>query len=106
MSLTGTDPERMDYVPYFEDLIVIQERAIVSFKWCSACFVSIGVIIITLALIFSARIPQGVPQIVSVGGGFIGVLAAALPYREIAPRRSRIRSYMLLRQGFAKFPDL
>ena len=108
MSSSETDPPTIDYVPYFEDLIIIQEEAIVSFKRWAGGFVLIGLSIIALALILNTRIPglaPGIPQITGIGGVFIGALSA-FPYREIVPRRSRIVTYVLLKQGFEKLPSL
>jgi len=95
----------IDYVPYFGELIVIQENAIVSFKRWAGGFVLIGLTIIALALILSIRLQALATQIVGLGGVFIGALAA-FPYREIAPRRSRIVTYALLKQSFEKMPSL
>ena len=105
MSSSETNPPTIDYVPYFEDLIIIQEKAIVSFKRWAGGFVLIGLSIIALALILNTRIPGVAPQITGIGGVFIGALSA-FPYREIAPRRSRIVTYVLLKQGFEKLPRL
>jgi len=43
--------------------------------------------------------------ITGIGGLFFGTLAA-FPYREIAPRRSRITTYFLLKQSFERFSGL
>ena len=61
--------------------------------------------IVALAVILNAKIQGLASQIVGMGGVFIGALAA-FPYKEIAPRRSRIITYALLKQGFEKFPNL
>jgi hypothetical protein len=95
----------IDYVPYFEELITIQEKAIMSFKRSAGVFVLVGLVIIALAVLLSSRIQGLASQMVGMGGVFIGALAA-FPYKEIAPRRSRIITYALLKQGFEKFPSL
>jgi hypothetical protein len=105
MSFSGPSPPSIDYVPYFHDLITIQERAIVSFKRWAVGFVFIGLTIIVLAVILNTKIQGLAPQVVGMGGVFIGALAA-FPYKEIAPRRSRIITFGLLKQGFERFPNL
>jgi len=106
MSSSGASPPSIDYAPYFQELITIQERAIMSFKRWAVGFVFIGVMIIALAVILTELKIQGVAsQIVGMGGIFIGALSA-FPYKEIAPRRSRIITYALLKQSFEKFPNL
>ncbi len=105
MSSPGTNPPAIDYVPYFEGLIFIQERAIISFKRWAVGFVLIGVSIIGVALVPISLFQGVASQITGIGGVFIGALAA-FPFREIAPRRSRIVTFALLKQGFEKFPSL
>ncbi len=109
MSFSGTHPPSIDYVPYFERLIFIQEKAIISFKRWAVAFVLIGLSVLGVTLLSStmlgAKIQGIVSQVTGMGGLFISALAA-LPYREIAPRRSRIITYALLKQGFERFPDL
>jgi hypothetical protein len=104
MPSLGTNPT-IDYVPYFEGLIFIQESAIVSFKRWAVVFVLIGGAIIGLALVPNSPVQGVVSQVTGIGGVFISALSA-FPYREIAPRRSRIVTYVLLKQGFEKFPSL
>jgi|SRR5262245_7207931 len=105
MSLPETQSSPVDYVPYFEELIIIQEKAITSFKRWGYGFVLIGLVNIVLALILNTRMQGVASQIFGLGGLFFGVVAA-FPYREIVPRRSRIITYALLKQGFEKFPNL
>lgn len=105
MASPGTDPPTIDYVPYFEGLIFIQEKAITSYKRWSVGFVFIGLSIIALAVISNSWVQGAVSPITGIGGLFIGGLAA-FPYKEIAPRHSRIVTYALLKQGFEKFPSL
>jgi hypothetical protein len=105
MSSPNVNPPVIDYVPYFGELISIQEKAIVSFKKWAGGFILIGLMIIALALIMNVWIQGAVSQIVGVGGVFMSALSA-FPYREIAPRRSRIITYYLLKHGFEKFPSL
>jgi hypothetical protein len=95
----------IDYVPYFETLIVIQEKAITSFKRWAAGFVFTGLCIIVLALLPTTRMQGVASQIIGIGGLFIGALAT-FPYREIAPRRSRIVTYVLLKRSFERFLEL
>jgi hypothetical protein len=95
---------RLDYVPYFEEQIVIQQHAIHSFKRWMVGFVVLGVLIIALAITFNqTKILTGISsQIISLGGVFISALAA-FPYREITPRRVRISSLGLLKRGFEHY---
>jgi hypothetical protein len=105
MSSPNVNPPPIDYVPYFGELIYIQEEAISSFKRWAGGFVFIGVAILVFALVMYNRFPGVVSQIVGVGGLFMGALAA-FPYREIAPRKCRIVTYTLLKHGFERFQDL
>jgi len=105
MSSSSVDSPLIDYVPYFGELITIQENAIVSFKRWAGGFVLIGLVIVVLAVMINTRIQGVASQVIGIGGIFMGALAA-FPYREIAPRRSRIITYSLLKQGFEKFPNL
>ena len=105
MSSSGTNPPTIDYVLYFEGLIIIQEKAIVSFKRWAGGFVLVGISIIALALILNPKLQGLASPITGIGGVFIGTLAA-FPFREIAPRRSRIITYVLLKQSFERFPSL
>jgi hypothetical protein len=91
----------LDYVPYFEELIRIQREAITSFKRWAGLFVLVGGGIITIALTANAF----VPPLVGLGSLFIGA-SVAFPYREIAPRRSRIETYLVLKRSFERFPEL
>ena len=93
------------YVPYFEEQIEIQREAIVSFKRWMVGFVILGLVIISSVILFNNKLGSTGSQITSIGGVFIGALSA-FPYREIAPRRSRIASYNLLKKGFEKIKDL
>jgi hypothetical protein len=95
----------MDYVPYFEEQIKIQQDAIISFKRWMTGFVVLGVGVIAGAIIFNTKLPGIASQIVAMGGVFIGALAA-FPYREITPRRSKIVSYDLLKRNFQNFSNL
>lgn len=105
MASSGTNPPTIDYVPYFERLIFIQEKAISSFKRWAVGILLIGLLIIVGVLIWRTEIQPVVAQIAGVGGAFIGTLAA-FPYKEIAPRRSRILTYALLKQSFERFSSL
>ena|ERR1041384_7290704 len=107
MSSSNPNPSVIDYVPYFGELISIQENAIASFKRWAGGFVFIGLVILVSALLMYTRVPGGggASQVVGIGGVIMSALAA-FPYREIAPRKSRIVTYSLLKQGFEKFPDL
>ena len=105
MSSPDLNPPLIDYVPYFGELINIQETAISSFKKWAAGFVLVGLMILVFALLLYTRIPGVASQIVGIGGVFMGVLAA-FPYREIAPRKSRIVTYALLKQSFERFQNL
>src|SRR5262245_3754878 len=102
---SSSNPSVIDYVPYFEGLISIQEKAIVSFRRWTLGFVLIGATIIGLAVVPNSPFRGVVSQITGIGGLFIGALAA-FPFREIAPRRSRIVTFALLKQGFEKFSSL
>ena len=104
MSSANPTPPLIDYVPFFGELITIQENAISSFKKWAGGFVFVGFMIIVFALLMHQRIP-GVASLTGIGGVFMGVLAA-FPYREIAPRKSRIVTYALLKNGFERFQDL
>lgn len=99
------NPRAIDYVPYFRELISIQEHAIVSFKRWAGGFVFLGLTIVALAVMLNSRIPGVASPIIGIGGIFMGALAA-FPYREIAPRRSRIVTYSLLKSSFEQFPRL
>lgn len=96
----------MDYIPYFEDQIIIQEQAIRSFKRWISGFVVLGLVVVAAAVVLTLKSLGGIaPPIISLGGVFIGTLAA-FPYREITPRRSKIRSYSLLKSSFQQFSTL
>lgn len=96
----------MDYVPYFEDQITIQEQAIRSFKRWITGFVVLGAAVVATAIVLTLKSLGGIASpIISLGGVFIGTLAA-FPYREITPRRSKIRSYGLLKSSFLQFSTL
>ena len=95
----------INYVPYFQDLVTIQESAIGSFKRWAGVFVLVGLVIVGIALVLNTKLQGLASQITGIGGLFFGTLAA-FPYREIAPRRSRIATYMLLKHGFERFPEL
>jgi hypothetical protein len=105
MSFPNPNPQIIDYVPYFGDLITIQEDAIASFKKWAGGFVLVSLMVVVFALMMYQRIPGVASQIVGIGGVFMGVLSA-FPYREIAPRKSRIVTLTLLKRGFETFQDL
>jgi len=95
----------LDYVPYFREQIEIQQGAILSFKrWMFGLFV-LGIVIVAAAIGFKTYLQAISSQIIGIGGVFVSALAA-LPYREIAPRRARISSYDLLRRGFEAFDQI
>jgi hypothetical protein len=106
MSSFETSRPVIDYVPYFQQLITIQEKAIISFQRWAGVFVLAGLAIIGIALALNTNFQTLVSQITGIGGLFFGTVAAAVPYKEIAPRRARIASYVLLKQGFEKFAEL
>jgi hypothetical protein len=101
----GTAFPSIDYVSYFQNLISIQEKAIVSFKRWAGGFVLIGLAVISFAIALNAWLQGVASQIIAIGGLFVGGMAA-FPYREIAPRRSRIVTFILLKNGFEEFPRL
>jgi hypothetical protein len=105
MSASEPIPAAFDYIPYFETLILIQEKAITSFKRWAGGLVFTGLCIIVLALVLNTRLQGVASQIIGIGGLFIGGLAT-FPYKEIAPRRSRIVTYGLLKRSFERFLDL
>jgi len=105
MSAADAKPSALDYVPYFEELISIQREAIVSFKRWGGAFVLIGAGIILISLLLHARIESGTSPLIGLGSLFIGA-SVAFPYREIAPRRSRIETYLLLKRSFERLPEL
>jgi hypothetical protein len=105
MSPYETQSALIDYVPFFEDLIKRQHKAIASFKKLTVGCVLTGVMIIVFALILNTRLQGVASQIIAIGGVFIGALAT-FPYKEIDTRHSRIITYELLKKGFEKFSNL
>ena len=95
----------IDYVPYFEELVRIQQEAILSFKRCFGAFILIGAVIILISLVFHSRIEALTSPMIGLGTLFIGA-SVAFPYREISPRRSRIETYLLLKRSFEKLSAL
>ena len=95
----------MDYVPYFEEQIKIQQDAIVSFKRWMVGFVLLGMLIIVGTITFNNKLGALASPIFGIGGLLVSTLAA-FPYREITPRRSKIGSYLLLKRSFEKINDL
>lgn len=95
----------LDYVPYFEELIIIQREAITSFKRWAGLFVLIGGGIILVALVLYSKNAGLTTPMMGLGSLFIGA-SVAFPYKEIAPRRSRIETYLVLKRSFERFPEL
>src|SRR5258708_31519219 len=101
MPAPSPNPSALDYVPYFEELIRIQENAIGSFKKWAGVFGSIGTSIIFFTILFRAPIGSITVPMIGLGTLFIGA-SVVFPYREIAPRRARIQTYRLIKGGFEK----
>jgi hypothetical protein len=95
----------LDYAPYFEEQIKIQQQAIVSFKRWMMGFVALGLLIVLGVILFNQKLSSLASPIIGIGGVFVTSLSA-FPYREITPRRSRIASYDLLKRNFEKFNQL
>jgi hypothetical protein len=95
----------MNFAPYFEDQIRIQERAIRSYKYSIAVLALIGMGII-LASIFLDTAKGLAPDLIKLGGGVFTAALATLPYREIPPRRERITSYTHLKNYFEHVDEL
>ena len=95
----------LDYAPYFEEQIKIQQEAIISFKRWMVGFVLLGLLIVLGVLLFNQKLSTLASPVIGIGGVFVTSLAA-FPYKEITPRRSRIASYDLLKRNFEKFNEL
>jgi hypothetical protein len=106
MSSYGTGPSTIDYAPYFDRLIAIQEKAIVSYRhWTFGCL-TLGFAIVGCAFFLYKIFPGLAPSLITGFGGAILSGSATWLHREIAPRRSRIATYVLLKQSFEVFPRL
>ncbi len=95
---------QVELAPYFEDQVRIQLDAIASFKKWMAFLVATGFLVALIALLFKNAL-QLASQILGIGGLFIGALAT-FPYREITPRRERIKTcdwYASVFRGFEKY---
>jgi hypothetical protein len=87
-----------DFASYLEEQINIQQQAIRSFKWSVAALVLVGLVIVTVSLF---DISKGIaPDLIKLGGGAFMAALATLPYKEIAPRRERIKCYGFLKAKF------
>lgn len=95
----------VDYAPYFEEQIKIQQEAIISFKRWMVGFVLLGLLIVLGVLLLNQKLSTLASPVIGIGGVFVTSLAA-FPYKEITPRRSRIASYDLLKRNFEKFNEL
>ncbi len=105
MSPANPNAPGLDYVPYFEELIRIQQHAIVSFKKWAGAFIFVGAGIILTSLMLRSRIEGFLSPMIGLGSLFIGA-SVAFPYREIAPRLSRVETYLLLKRSFEKLAQL
>jgi hypothetical protein len=108
MTLADPNSQFNAYVPYLKDLdelILLQESEIQSFKKWLAVFAGLGIANIGLAFLLYTRFQGLAPQVVALGSIFFGA-AAMFPYREIVPRRSSIAIYTLLKRRFERFPSL
>jgi ABC-type transport system involved in multi-copper enzyme maturation permease subunit len=105
MSSSQAFTVNVDYAPYFEEQIKIQQEAIISFKRWMVGFVLLGLLIVLGVLLFNQKLSTLASPVIGIGGVFVTSLAA-FPYKEITPRRSRIASYDLLKRNFEKFNEL
>ena len=88
-----------NFASYLEEQINIQQQAIRSFKYSIALIMLVGVGIIIVSLIIDTA--KGfAPDLIKLGGGAFMAALATLPYKEIAPRRERIKCYSFLKGKF------
>jgi hypothetical protein len=83
-----------DFIPYFEAQVQIQEAAVRSYGRTIMFLLSAAVILIAYALLGPPHSLGG--EIIKLGAGIFAASMAALPYKEITPRRERITFYQHL----------
>jgi hypothetical protein len=84
----------MNLSPLLEQQVRIQAEAINLWKRWMIGLVLGGVVILISAQLLNLGGPAG-GEIVKIGGAFVSMLAA-LPYREIVPRKERLATYSFL----------
>lgn len=95
----------MDFLPYFDEQIEIQRRAISAFKIWVLVLVVTGILIVVLSVVLGNIYPSASSDLIKVGGGFVAILGV-FPGKEIYPRRETIAKYDCLRQNFSNFDHL
>lgn len=95
----------MDFLPYFDEQIKIQQRAISAFKIWVMVLVVAGLSIVILSVILGHIYPAASSDLIKLGGGFVAVLGV-FPGKEIYPRKETIAKYDCLKQNFSNYDHL
>jgi hypothetical protein len=94
----------MNFADYFEGQIEVQQRAIRSYRVWVTILIVVGLGIIVYSFISSVK--EMSSDLIKTGGGIFTAALAALPYKEITPRRERIVAFSLLKTEFRKDEEL
>jgi len=95
----------MNFVPYFEEQISIQERAIFSFKIWLIVQVGTGLLVILGSIVLGRWFPAMSSDLIKLGGGFVATLAV-FPGKEIFPRKETIAKCVCFKRNFQQYEDL
>jgi hypothetical protein len=93
----------MNFAGYFDEQIRVQQRAIRSYRLCIVPLVAVGMGLIVYSLVLEKDTAS---DIIKLGGGIFATALAALPYKEITPRRERIVVFTMLKQHLENMEDL
>jgi len=86
-----------DYIPYLQNQIETQRKAIISFKWWfwGLLVFGIGIFFLTFFIKFENDI---IANVTKLGGGLISVVSA-LPFSQILTRREKLNKYDWLKSN-------
>ena len=95
----------MNFVPYFDEQIKIQQQAISSFKIWVIALAAVGILVV-LGSIFLGRVYAAASSdLIKLGGGFVAILGV-FPGKEIFPRKETIAKYSCLKQNFEHYDEM
>jgi len=95
----------MNFVPYFDEQINIQQRAIFSFKVWLIVQVCAGVLVILCSIILGRWFSALSSDLIKLGGGFVATLAV-FPGKEIFPRKETIAKCDCFKRNFQQYEHL
>ena len=94
----------MNFAPYFDEQIKVQQRAIRSYRLWIVPLLVVGIGLIAYSLRTSGS--EIASDIIKLGGGIFTTALATLPYKEITPRRERIVFFTMLRKHLENIEEL